>query len=135
MDFKQYYRNKMNEEGFGGGPLDPDAPAQPQAQRQPMGVAQQAPKSNGGVCISSYLSKDKNLKSSLSEFGKAVGDAIVDFAVSQLVAEDDFENEKEKNDYMNSIRDKVTEGYNKTLIELMRNIGIYIDNTKNSITK
>ena len=123
MDFKHYYHNKLNEEGIaiknpdGTYDLDQDAP-KPQPPQQPA--------ANGGL-IFTYVS-GKSMKEGLSKLAEEIGKNIFEYSTKQLVQQTDFKSEDDYLKYCKDIRDGVEEKYNKTLVELMTQIGIFIDN-------
>lgn len=130
MSFSNWYHNKLNEENVDmTSSLDDEAPVQ----QQQMPADKAAAPAAGGN-FRQYLT-DANLKASLQKLGKDVGDAIYNFAIKEYVNDDMFDSEDEKIKYINAIRNKVAETYNINLIELMKNIGIFIENTRVSVTK
>lgn len=130
MSFSNWYHNKLNEEQVDmTSSLDDEAPVQ----QQQMPADKAAAPAAGGN-FRQYLT-DTNLKASLQKLGKDIGDAIYNFAVKEYVNDDMFDSEDEKIKYVNAIRNKVAETYNINLIELMKNIGIFIENTRVSATK
>lgn len=128
MDFHQYYKNKMSEaEGdFMKEPLDVDAPVVERPQ-----VAQPVQATNTNI-LASYVATEKSMKTALSKLGTDLSTAIVNYAKEQAVNVSNFESEQAYDDYKKKIRSTVEEKYNVTLIELLKQIGIFIDNTINS---
>ena len=118
MDFKNYYHNKLNEEGVTMDGLDVDAP-KPQPQ-------QVAPQGKSGI-ITSYVN-GTSLKLGLRKLGDEVGDGIFEYATKQLVQPTDFKSEDDYIKYCQEIRTGVAEKYNKTLSDLLSQIGLFIDN-------
>ena len=119
MDFKNYYHNKLNEEGVTMDGLDADAPKPQQPQ-------QAAPQGKSGI-VSSYVS-GTSLKLGLRKLGDEVGDGIFEYATKQLVQPTDFKSEDDYIKYCQEIRTGVAEKYNKTLSDLLSQIGLFIDN-------
>lgn len=135
MSFKDYYHKKLNEEGYyDGRGLDDEAEYAPAQQN-----VQQKQTSSGNAAsslVNAYIAKGNgNLKVSLAGLGKDIGEAIFKYATEELVKAEDFDSEDVYTKFINSIRDKVAEGYNATLVEVLKNIGIYVDNQKNILTK
>lgn len=126
MDFKNYYHNKLNEEGVTMDGLDDDAP-KPQQQPQ-----QAAPQGNSGI-ITSYVT-GTSLKLGLRKLGDEIGDGIFEYATKQLVQPTDFKSEDDYIKYCQEIRTGVAEKYNKTLSDLLSQIGTFIDNKVHSQT-
>lgn len=127
MNFKQYYHNRLEEDGnFMREPLDVDAPVAQQ------NVPQKPAENNGAVgMLSTYVSADQKLKVSLTKLGQDLGKAIAEYAKNQLVTRDDFKSDDDYLQYCNIIRDTIEEKYNVTLTETLKNMGIFIDNKAN----
>lgn len=70
----------------------------------------------------------KDPKDGLKELGEDIGKAIVYFACKEYVTFDIFNSDVEQKAYEKIVRDKIEEAYNKTLVELLRNIGITLKN-------
>lgn len=126
MDFKNYYHNKLNEEGVTMDGLDVDAP-KPQQQLQ-----QAASQGKSGI-ISTYVN-GTSLKLGLRKLGDEIGDGIFEYATKQLVMPTDFKSEDDYIKYCQEIRTGVAEKYNKTLSDLLSQIGTFIDNKVHSQT-
>lgn len=126
MDFKNYYHNKLNEEGVTMDGLDVDAPKPQQPQQQP------APQGKSGI-VSSYVN-GTSLKLGLRKLGDEIGDGIFEYATNQLVQPTDFKSEDDYIKYCQEIRTGVAEKYNKTLSDLLSQIGTFIDNKVHSQT-
>lgn len=128
MDFKNYYHNKLNEEGVTMDGLDVDA-QKPQQQQQPQQAASQG---KSGI-ISTYVN-GTSLKLGLRKLGDEIGDGIFEYATKQLVMPTDFKSEDDYIKYCQEIRTGVAEKYNKTLSDLLSQIGTFIDNKVHSQT-
>lgn len=128
MDFKNYYHNKLNEEGVTMDGLDVDAP-KPQQQQQ---LQQAASQGKSGI-ISTYVN-GTSLKLGLRKLGDEIGDGIFEYATKQLVMPTDFKSEDDYIKYCQEIRTGVAEKYNKTLSDLLSQIGTFIDNKVHSQT-
>ena len=128
MDFKNYYHNKLNEEGVTMDGLDVDAP-KPQPQQQ---LQQAASQGKSGI-ISTYVN-GTSLKLGLRKLGDEIGDGIFEYATKQLVMPTDFKSEDDYIKYCQEIRTGVAEKYNKTLSDLLSQIGTFIDNKVHSQT-
>jgi hypothetical protein len=122
MDFKNYYHNKLNEEGVTMDGLDADAP-KPQSQQTQQNAA---PQGKSGI-VTSYVS-GTSMKLGLRKLGDEVGDGIFEYATKQLVQPTDFKSEDDYIKYCQDIRTGVAEKYNKTLSDLLSQIGLFIDN-------
>ena len=123
MDFKEYYHNRLNEDGtIMNEPLDADAPVQeaPQAPKaQPTGSA--------GI-VASYVG-NTTMKLGLMKLGEDIGLAIVEYATKQLVQPTDFKSEDDYIKYTQDIRKAIAEKSNIAMRDLLANIGLYIDNS------
>ena len=120
MDFKQYYHNRLDEEGnLMNDPLDVDAQVQAPA-------PQQASQGNTGI-IASYVN-DSSLKIGLRKLGEDLGKAISEYATKQAVQETDFKSKDDYIKYCNDIRKTIDEKYNVALRDILTNIGLSIDN-------
>ena len=123
MDFKEYYHNRLNEDGtIMNEPLDADAPVQeaPQAQKaQPAG---------GAGIVASYVG-NTTMKLGLKKLGEDIGLAIVEYATKQLVQPTDFKSEDDYIKYTQDIRKAIAEKSNIAMRDLLANIGLYIDNS------
>jgi hypothetical protein len=122
MDFKNYYHNKLNEEGVTMDGLDADAP-KPQSQQTQQNAA---PQGKSGI-VTSYVS-GTSMKLGLRKLGDEIGDGIFEYATKQLVQPTDFKSEDDYIKYCQDIRTGVAEKYNKTLSDLLSQIGLFIDN-------
>ena len=120
MDFKNYYHNKLNEEGIRMDGLDADAP-KPQAPAQ-------APAPQGKAALILQYVNNTSLKLGLRKLGDDIGDGIFEYATNQLVQPTDFKSEDDYIKYCQEIRTGVAEKYNKTLSDLLSQIGLFIDN-------
>lgn len=120
MDFKEYYHNRLNEDGTINEPLDADAPVQEAPQAQP---AQSA----GGAGILAPYVGNTTLKLGLRKLGEDIGMAIVEYATKQAVQPTDFKSEDDYIKYCQDIRKSIAEKYNVSVRDLLSNIGLYID--------
>ena len=120
MNFKKYLKER--EEMFNGIPLDLEKDGE---------IEEELEKPSNP--FGNYLNEE--LKSSLGALGKDLIEAIYKYATEEYVSEDDFTSEDEQIKYNNTIRNKVSESYGDSLTELLRNIAIFIMNTKSSMTK
>ena len=133
MSFKSWYhKSRLNEDEFTGQPLDDEAPIPQQempADKAPAPAAKPA-ESNA---FRSFFGED--MKASLQNLGKSLGDAIYDFAMKEFVSPDDFVSEDAKEKYEVEVRDKIAEDTNLKLTEILRQVGIFLNNAKGKYTK
>lgn len=127
-DFKTWNlnRNKLQEEVE----IDTDT-------EEVVDTKEQEPPVHGNTNLNTVLLRYlqyNDPKKGLYDLGEELGKAIVDFAINTYVTPDMFSSEDKQTNYNNYIRDKIEESYNKTLAELLRNIGITMMNAKNDKT-
>lgn len=137
--FSNWYHNQyLKEDGYVDEPLDPEGVAVQQANAQ-----QQAAQANtqatapqqSGSCFKKYFSGNGTMKANLASLGKELGDALVAFALKEYVSPDMFDGDDNRINYETAIRDTIAENYNLKIIEILRNAGIFISNTKEKYTK
>ena len=122
MDFKEYYHNRLNEDGTINEPLDVDAPVQEKPQT-PVPAAQ-----TGGAGILAPYVGNTTLKLGLRKLGEDIGMAIVEYATKQAVQQSDFKSEDDYIKYTQDIRKAIAENKNIEIRDKLSNIGLYIDN-------
>jgi len=120
MDFKEYYHNRLNEDGTINEPLDADAPVKEAPQAQPA-------QTTGGSSILAPYVGNTTLKLGLRKLGEDIGMAIVEYATKQAVQPTDFKSEDDYIKYTQDIRKAIAEKYNVSLRDLLSNMGLYID--------
>lgn len=121
MDFKEYYHNRLNEDGTINEPLDADAPVQEAPQAQ-------SAQSTGGAGILAPYVGNTTLKLGLRKLGEDIGMAIVEYATKQAVQPTDFKSEDDYIKYTQDIRKAIAEKSNVAVRDMLSNIGLYIDN-------
>ena len=133
MSFKSWYhKSRLNEDEYTGQPLDDEAPI-PQQEMPADKVQVAAPKSSNTSAFASFFGDD--MKASLQNLGKALGDSIYEFAMKEFVSPDDFVSEDAKEKYEVEVRDKIAEDTNLKLTEILRQVGIFLNNAKGKYTK
>lgn len=123
-----YHKDYLKEEGEVDSQFDPEVP-----QRE-MPADKVSPQQNVSGSFKQYMSTD-NLTKGLVKLGQDVGTSIYNYAVKEFVNDDTFESEDDKIKYELAIRNKIAEDYNKKLIEVLKNAGIFIENTRRTIAK
>jgi hypothetical protein len=121
MDFKEYYHNRLNEDGTINEPLDADAPVKEAPQAQPT-------QTTGGAGIITPYVSNTTLKLGLRKLGEDIGMAIVEYATKQAVQPTDFKSEDDYIKYTQDIRKAIAEKSNVAVRDMLSNIGLYIDN-------
>jgi hypothetical protein len=133
MSFKSWYhKSRLNEDEFTGQPLDDEAPI-PQQEMPADKATVAAPKSSNTGAFRNFFGDD--MKASLQNLGKALGDSIYEFAMKEFVTPDDFVSEDAKEKYEVEVRDKIAEDTNLKLTEILRQVGIFLNNAKGKYTK
>lgn len=119
MDFKQYYHNRLDEEGnLMSEPLDADAPVKEVP----------APKEVAGHAgIIAPYTNGTSLKLGFKKLGEDIGMAIVEYATKQAVQVTDFKSEDDYIKYCQDIRTAIAEKSNIAMRDMLSNIGLYID--------
>jgi hypothetical protein len=121
MDFKEYYHNRLNEDGTINEPLDADAPVKEAPQAQPT-------QTTGGTGIITPYVSNTTMKLGLRKLGEDIGMAIVEYATKQAVQPTDFKSEDDYIKYTQDIRKAIAEKSNVAVRDRLSNIGLYIDN-------
>lgn len=135
--FSNWYHNEyLKEDGYVDEPLDPEGVAVQQANAQQQAAQQQAAApQQAGSCFKKYFSGNGTMKANLASLGKELGDALVNFALKEYVTPEMFDGVDNRNNYETAIRDTIAENYNLKIIEILRNAGIFMSNTKEKYTK
>jgi hypothetical protein len=123
MDFINYLKEMRDLDGTSQRD-SLDVFAKPQVQDQTTGFTSTS-------FINGYLQNGEKLKVSLSRLGKDLGDEIYKYATEELVTEESFNSLDDYVSYKTLIRDNVKEKMNVSLVEILKNIGIFIDNKVN----
>lgn len=133
MSFKSWYHNDYLKEEVQDqfDSIDPDA----QVPQQEMPAEKVTPENADNTAAFERYFKQGNMKSSLQQLGKDIGDALYNFAIKTYVSDDMFDSEDAKLKYETDVRNKIAEDSNLKLIEVLRNAGIFLANTKEKYTK
>lgn len=123
MDFRDYYKNKVSDELEGMVQL-----------QEPVQTTEVGCNSAVASVVSSYA-KDTNLKIGFSALATDLGEQIFKYLTEQFVKREDFDSDDGYAQFIQNLRVKVAEGYNKNLYDVLRNIGVYAENQKNLSAK
>lgn len=126
MDFKEYYHKKLDEE------FDLQrSEAEKSYETEHVGAYDQ---SGLDTIVARYL-RGGDIKEGLKKLAQDLGEAIYNYSISETYIPDDiFDSADSKQKYMNLMTQKVQQGYNATLVDLMRHAAIDIANARNSIS-
>ena len=132
MSFKSWYhKNRLNEDGYMDDmPLDDEAAVD---QQEMPAEKNTAPTNGNSSAFKSFFGED--MKASLQNLAKALGDSIYDYAIKDFVSEDSYINEDAKEKYEVEVRNKIAEDANLKVAEILRNVGIFLNNVKGKYTK
>lgn len=125
MDFKEYYHKKLDEE------LEMQrSEAEKSFEANNVGAYDQ---SGLDAVVARYL-RNGDIKEGLKKLAQDLGAAIYNYSISDgYIPDDIFDSADSKQKYMNAMTQKIQQGYNSTLVELMRHAAIDIANARNSI--
>lgn len=125
MDFKEYYHKKLDEE------LDMQrSEAEKSYEANNIGAYDQ---SSLDALVARYL-RGGDVKEGLKKLAQDLGAAVYNYSISDgYIPDDIFDSADSKQKYLNTMTQKIQQGYNSTLIDLMRHIAIDMANARNSI--
>lgn len=126
MDFREYYHKKLDEDFE-----DERSEAEKSYSENNIGAYDQ---NEIDVIVAKYL-RTGDIKEGLKKLAQDLGTAIYNYAISDSYIPDNiFDSADSKQKYLNIMTQKVEQGYNSTLLDLMRHVAIDIANAKNSIS-
>lgn len=124
QQFKEYYEKKLQED---------IELAQRSAAEQ--SYQTQAMNSSLDSVVMKYIGNG-DIKEGLKQLATDLGTAIYNYVVSDKYVQDElFNAPDDKAKYVNLMTQKIQQGANATLVDLLRHMAIDISNAKNSITK
>lgn len=124
QQFKEYYEKKLQED---------IELAQRSAAEQ--SYQTQAMNSSLDTIVMKYVGNG-DIKEGLKQLATDLGTAIYNYIISDKYVQDElFNAPDDKAKYVNLMTQKIQQGANATLIDLLRHMAIDISNAKNSITK
>jgi hypothetical protein len=124
QQFKEYYEKKLQED---------IELAQRSAAEQ--SYQTQAMNSSLDTIVMKYVGNG-DIKEGLKQLATDLGTAIYNYIISDKYVQDElFNAPDDKAKYVNLMTQKIQQGANATLVDLLRHMAIDISNAKNSITK
>ena len=124
QQFKEYYEKKLQED---------IELAQRSAAEQ--SYQTQAMNSSLDSIVMKYVGNG-DIKEGLKQLATDLGTAIYNYIISDKYVQDElFNAPDDKAKYVNLMTQKIQQGANATLVDLLRHMAIDISNAKNSITK
>lgn len=124
QQFKEYYEKKLQED---------IELAQRSAAEQ--SYQTQAMNSSLDSIVMKYVGNG-DIKEGLKQLATDLGTAIYNYVISDKYVQDElFNAPDDKAKYVNLMTQKIQQGANATLVDLLRHMAIDISNAKNSITK
>ena len=124
QQFKEYYEKKLQED---------IELAQKSAAEQ--SYQTQAMNSSLDAVVMKYVGNG-DIKEGLKQLATDLGTAIYSYIISDRYVQDElFNAPDDKAKYVNLMTQKIQQGANATLVDLLRHMAIDISNAKNSITK
>ena len=124
QQFKEYYEKKLQED---------IELAQKSAAEQ--SYQTQAMNSSLDTIVMKYVGNG-DIKEGLKQLATDLGAAIYNYIISDKYVQDElFNAPDDKAKYVNLMTQKIQQGANATLVDLLRHMAIDISNAKNSITK
>ncbi|MCQ2209615.1 MAG: hypothetical protein MJZ34_04935 [Paludibacteraceae bacterium] len=124
MDFLTYLKESIAEETKGQPFADELARAEANAQNNSL-----------NALLKRYFAKGGSAKVSLKGFGDDLADALVDYFKNELVKPEDFATEDKYGQYIKVIRNDLEEKLLPDLASRLEQLGIKVDNLKNTLTK
>ena len=128
MEFSEYYHKKLDEE----------LAMQQRSEAEKSYAATQASAYNTAIdnVVASYVRRNNNdLKEGLKALATDLGEAIFKYATSEVyVPEDIFKSKDEMTKYVNLVTQKIKQGANGTLVDLLRHAAVDIINAKTTIS-
>lgn len=124
-DFKPLYEDATLEE-----PLDKEGALD----QQKTAAEVNANTSNTPNAFRQYITSD-GLTEHLAKLGGDIGEAVLNFAIKEFVNPEMFDSKDNYDKYVNAMNQKIGLDYKKRLIEVLSNAGVFIENTKRSLSK
>lgn len=127
MEFSEYYHKKLDEEM---------AMQRSEAEKSYAASQETAYGSAIDSVVAAYIRRNNNdLKEGLKALATDLGEAIFKYATSEVyVPEDIFKSKDEMTKYVNIVTQKIKQGANGTLVDLLRHAAVDIINTRNTIS-
>lgn len=128
INFKEYLENKRK--------MDEELQLQQQQQQKSeaeQSLQTQAMNGSAESLINRYVGRG-DLKAGLAQLGQDLGNAIVNYALKTFVTDDMFDSQDAKAKYQNIINQKIQLQAVGSLVDILKHMGIDIQNTKTALT-
>ena len=125
LNFKEYLENKRK--------MDEELQMQQQKSEAEQSLQTQAMNGSAESLIARYVGRG-DLKAGLAQLGQDLGNAIVNYALNTFVTDDMFDSQDAKAKYQNIINQKIQLQAVGSLVDILKHMGIDIQNTKTALT-
>jgi len=126
INFKEYLENKRK--------MDEELQMQQQQKSEAeQSLQTQAMNGSAESLINRYVGRG-DLKAGLAQLGQDLGNAIVNYALKTFVTDDMFDSQDAKAKYQNIINQKIQLQAVGSLVDILKHMGIDIQNTKTALT-
>ena len=125
LNFKEYLENKKK--------MDEELQMQQQKSEAEQSLQTQAMNCSVESLIVRYVGHS-DLKTGLAQLGQNLGNAIVNYALNTFVTDDMFDSQDAKAKYQNIVNQKIQLQAVGSLVDILKHIGIDLQNTKTALT-
>lgn len=125
LNFKEYLENKKK--------MDEELQMQQQKSEAEQSLQTQAMNCSVESLIVRYVGRS-DLKAGLAQLGQDLGNAIVNYALNTFVTDDMFDSQDAKAKYQNIVNQKIQLQAVGSLVDILKHIGIDLQNTKTALT-
>lgn len=125
LNFKEYLENKKK--------MDEELQMQQQKSEAEQSLQTQAMNGSVESLITRYVGRG-DLKAGLAKLGQDLGNAIVNYALNTFVTDDMFDSQDAKAKYQNIINQKIQLQAVGSLVDILKHMGIDLQNTKTALT-
>ena len=125
LNFKEYLENKRK--------MDEELQMQQQKSEAEQSLQTQAMNGSAESLIARYVGRG-DLKAGLAQLGQDLGNAIVNYALNTFVTVDMFDSQDAKAKYQNIVNQKIQLQAVGSLVDILKHMGIDLQNTKTALT-
>lgn len=125
LNFKEYLENKKK--------MDEELQMQQQKSEAEQSLQTQGMNCSVESLIVRYVGRG-DLKAGLAQLGQDLGNAIVNYALNTFVTDDMFDSQDAKAKYQNIVNQKIQLQAVGSLVDILKHIGIDLQNTKTALT-
>ena len=125
LNFKEYLENKRK--------MDEELQMQQQKSEAEQSLQTQAMNGSAESLINRYVGRG-DLKAGLAQLGQDLGAAIVNYALNTFVTDDMFDSQDAKAKYQNIVNQKIQLQAVGSLVDILKHMGIDLQNTKTALT-